>query len=180
MPLPPLRVTPRTGLLEGQLTNPLNVTLKSSYLCFDRWRYDLGDLKPGESFALDQSVIPLDLQSKLTHRKIMDAKQIASPWDDENLDVARIMEMIMFHDAAGGRSYTSLLHRQSAELDLSAQLKLQRAVLVGRVPNLETGVQLSTANDAIFEPQNWNFVRVLLEVASHDPTSDLANKVNRD
>ena len=94
----------------------------------------------------------------------MDAKQIASPWDDENLDVPRIMEMIMFHDAAGGRAYTSLLHRQSAWLDLSAQLKLQRAVLVGRVPDLEVGAELSIDSDSDFEIQRWNFVRILFEV----------------
>ena len=56
------------------------------------------------------------------------------PWDPTDTNVARILEMIMFHDAAGGQAYTGLTHRFQNRLETSDHLALGQAILVAELP----------------------------------------------
>ena len=97
------------GLLQGELQNPLDVPLQDAGVYYGRWFYGIGRFDPAGTFNFDGQA-PRDLSSRLTRRKIVDAKQIVTPWRRDSLDIARIIEMLMFHEAAGGRAYTDLLH----------------------------------------------------------------------
>jgi hypothetical protein len=75
---------------------------------------------------------PLDLEARLTQRRIEQSKDVATPWEKDSTDVPRIVQMLMFHEAARGRNYTGLSHRYQPEIDLSESVRLGQAVLVGR------------------------------------------------
>ena len=68
----------------------------------------------------------------------------------------------MFHEAAGGRNYTSLTHRYQPWLDLSRHLDLGRAVLVGRAAG--PAAELAVAGQAAVPNQKWTFYRLLIPV----------------
>jgi hypothetical protein len=126
------------GQLRGTFRNPLPVVLHDCLLIHaghEGWAYRVGDLGPFatkrvEDLKLrDLSLLEDVLVRRKLNREAM--KNVTTPWDARNVDVARILEMIMFHRAAGGRSYTKLLHRYQPSMDLSDQLSVGRAILLG-------------------------------------------------
>jgi hypothetical protein len=154
-------------LLRGEVTYPLAVPARECAVCFGRWYYELGEMEPGESFRLEGAT-PLDLQSRLTGRRIVEAKQVSSPWQKEGLEITRIIELMMFHDAAGGRKYTDLLHRYSARLDMTDQLVAGRAVLLGRMLAPATRLELDALPDGQLSERRWSFFRIVLPVEERE------------
>ena len=86
------------------------------------------------------------------------------PWDEASRDVPRIVEMMMWHDAAGGRNYTGLLHRYQGEIDLSDHLRTGRAVLIARTD--EPGAELALNGQAPPEEnvRRWTWRRIVFPV----------------
>ena len=79
-------------------------------------------------------------------------------------DVGRVLEMMMFHNAAGGRAYTQLGDEYQQFVDLSHHLKLGRAVLFGRVKKpgtklLRDGQEVRDELDV-----NWTYYRIVFPV----------------
>ena len=126
------------GALDGELTNSLPVELSDCLVAYEDRLYRLGTLKAGETIDFG-GLSPLHLEARLTERTIAGAKDVATPWDQYSTDVPRIMQMLMFHEAARGRSYTGLANRYQRYLDLSGHLRLSRAVLAGRTTVNPTG-----------------------------------------
>jgi hypothetical protein len=96
-----------------------------------------------------------------------DFKMVSQPWNRQNLDVSRIIRMMMFHDVAGGMDYTGLLHRFQSGLDFSDHLQQGRAVLVGRANSPASQIRLRNKN-AMIEPagEHFAFYRLLLPVST--------------
>jgi hypothetical protein len=133
---------------------------------FGSWAFPLDrNLLPGEETRLSLTSTYRNLEWRLTRRRVTNEnKDISTPWDGESLDVPRILEMMMFHDAAGGQTYTRLAHRYQAYLDLSNQLKMGRAILMGR--GVEPATQLCRDGQpltAAYE-QHWTYYRIVLPV----------------
>ena len=80
-----------------------------------------------------------------------------------DVDVPRIVQMLMFHDAAGGSHYTQLTHRYQSRLDLSDHLNLQRALLVGRVSAGASTLMLGS--EVINPDQQWVYYRIVFPVS---------------
>jgi hypothetical protein len=121
-------------MLQGDCVNPLDVALTEWFLVFNNRLYR-GDrrLEPGETVSLSDFSTTRYLDWHLTRRRVnSDNKDTTTPWDQADQDVARIVEMMMFHDAAGGRGYSRLRHRHQAYVDLSGHLRAGRAILLGR------------------------------------------------
>ncbi len=161
------------GLLYGHVVNPLDVELSNCAVYFDNWAYRLNRrLGPGDRVDLDFES-PLDLRWQLTRRRLVDASDVSTPWDRADFsDVRRILEMMMFHRAAGGRNYTRLGDGYQQFVDLTHQLKLGRAILVGRVqkPAAELRRDGRDVRDEL--DVNWTYYRVAFPVksrASVDP-----------
>jgi hypothetical protein len=157
----------KAGLLQGEITNVLATGLSDGRLYYDRWAYTLGDLAPGERIRIQDQRAPRNIEWMLTRRKVIDTKDISTPWDATSLDVPRIMEMIMFHDAAGGRQYTRLLHRHQRHIDLSSHLNSGRAILVGRAEQPAT--ELLRDGEALLDRHDvdhrfWTFYRLIFPV----------------
>ncbi|MCU0878085.1 MAG: hypothetical protein MUF06_09900 [Pirellulaceae bacterium] len=157
------------GPVEGDITNPLPVEMTDSLLAYDGWLYRLGTIRPGEKIKID-SRQSLNLEYRLTERTVRSSKDIATPWDPTSTNVPRIAQMLMFHQAAGGRRYTGLSHRYQASLDLSESLKLGRAVLAGKVT--EPAAELVTGDQPLALAENQTssaWCRIVYPVEAYEP-----------
>jgi hypothetical protein len=161
----------RYGLLAGEFRYPLPIQLSDCLLAHGEKLYRLGTLEPGERVAL-ADLPPLNLEARLTERRVEQSKDVSTPWEQDSVDVPRIVQMLMFHDAARGRSYTGLTDRYQPRLDLSEHVRLGQAVLVGRAEKPvariaagDSGVPASApplvAGDNL---QTWTWYRILLPV----------------
>ncbi len=122
------------GTLRGEVTNRLSFALEDCVLAHAGWLYEVGTLRPGQTFAAGLSRGPRSLAGALTHRTLNKDRDIAVRWNVAEPDPLRILEIAGFHAAAGGSGYTSLESGRLARFDLSPLLPLDRAVLVGRGP----------------------------------------------
>ena len=161
------------GLLKGQLSNPLPVTLRDAAVACGPWYYKIGTLPPGASFALESVQRKQNLTYRLTRRSVDQSgdrnyTDITTPWKQTSFDVGRIMEMIMFHAAAGGRDYTGLVHRYQGQLDMSDQLNMQTAILFGRLDVPASQWTVTADGLGARTERNWAFGRVLIPVQRND------------
>ncbi len=155
----------------GMLVNPLPVEIKDAAIAYGRMYYEIGDLPPGGVFELNESSRPLNFRFRLTRRRIINDKEIVNPWDKESFDVPRILEMIMFHDHAGGRMYTDLLNRYHGKLDLSDHLQTGTAVLYGRLAHPVTQWQSAPVEFDQDCQKQWTYCRLLYPLDVPDPTT---------
>jgi hypothetical protein len=107
--------------------------LNRCVLFYDRWAYLIDSFSASEPIAVDR-LEARTAETYLTERRVVNERDQSKPYDRGSLDPARVLQMMMFYKAAGGRKYTGLLDRYQHELDLSDQLLLGRAVLVGVGP----------------------------------------------
>ncbi len=121
----------RFGLLAGEFQVPVAVPLSECILAHDEKLYRVGTISPGQHVRMGD-LGPLDLEARLTQRRVEQTKDISTPWEQDSVDIPRIMQMLMFHDAARGTNYTGLTHRYQPRIDLSQHVRLGAAVLVGR------------------------------------------------
>lgn len=161
----------RFGLLVGQFRQPLSLPLTDCILAHGEKLYRLGTLQPGQVVRMAE-LDPLNLEARLTQRRIEQTKDVSTPWEQDSVDVPRIVQMLMFHAAARGTSYTGLTHRYQPQLDLSGHVRLGRAVLVGRasrpVLQLASGAAFATEATPLVPPaqtQSWTWYRLVLPVA---------------
>ncbi len=149
--------------LRGGVANPLPVTLLDAHLLYGRWVVALGTVPSGHRVRLDGRTYR-DVQAWLTQRSVQQGRSIVTPWNRSATEVPRIMQMIMFHDAAGGRLYTALEHGPDRQLDMSDFLRMQRAILVGRSSSSTTTVEPESPQVG----EQWTFYRLVLRVRSSD------------
>ena len=129
--------------LRGEVRNPLDVELRDCKLCFDRWVYELPPIAARGTRTVGFTSTVKTIGGWLTESRVnSDFKMVSQPWNRQNLDVRRIIRMIMFHDVAGGMDYTGLLHRFQSGLDFSDHLQQGRAVLVGRANSPASQIRL--------------------------------------
>ena len=144
------------GRPRGEFVQPLAVDLDDCVLYAGTSAYRLGRLAGGAAVKIDESLEPQSAVALLTRRRMIEDRQTAAPYDQASLDVARVLEMILFHELAGGEGYTRLRNDIFGRLDLSGHLALDRAILVGtsRQPAGEVSIttdagagQATDAND---------------------------------
>jgi hypothetical protein len=122
------------GTLRGTLVHHLPFPLERCVLMHAGWLYAIGRLEPGEAFDPAAGRGPRSIASALTRRTQDKDRDVVARWETESADTAQILEIAGFHAAAGGSGYTSLEPGRLARLDLSPQLEVGRAVLVGFGP----------------------------------------------
>ena len=150
--------------LQGVITNPLPFDLADCVLCYDRWAYELHTpLKAGQRRSLADVSRPVTMARWLTKKTVIDGKDRNTPWDRYALNVPRILEMMMFHEAAGGRQYTKLLHHFQSRVDLSEHLQIGRAILLGKSSVAASELRVGKS-DLPISGERWNYYRVILPV----------------
>jgi hypothetical protein len=137
-----LRATADGGL-HGTLTNRLGVPLEPAVLLFGRWGYVLGKIEPGASIELAK-LERRDMDAVLKQREVFRNEksqvylQASTPYDPASIDLATIVQTMMFYELAGGRQYTGMADNQQTFVDFSHLVHLGRAVLVARSPSDDT------------------------------------------
>ena len=161
--------TMRGTELVGTLRNPLPVAIRDAAVVYGRLYYQIGTLQPGQRFDLIDAQ-GRDFRYRLTRRRILDedGREIVQPWDKASFDVPRIMEMMMFHDRAGGKSYTNLQQRYHRELDLSDHLVTGTAILTGRLDRPATNWTCGDLSFSDDDSQHWTYCRILFPVQKED------------
>lgn len=153
-----------SGLLSGRVTYPLDVELSECMVFYENRAYLLsGTVMPGESISFDHLKYR-DLEWRLTRRRVIETRDIGTPWDQTSQDVPRIVEMMMFHEAAGGESYTGLSQRYQPFVDLSDHLRTGRAVLVGRSKAPASRLVRDGQPMAESYDRHWTYFRVVFPV----------------
>ena len=140
--------SPRLGRLDGTITHHLPGPLEDCLIAYSGRVYrptnEGGIVQAGEAWAPGgNGVQPRDLRSYLTRatqRKVTSARAGSDDtvrelgvYDTLARDPDPIVEMLTFHQAAGGREYTGLKNAPLEDLDLSNMLELDRAVLYARI-----------------------------------------------
>ena len=118
----------------GTLLNRMDAPLADCFLLYDRWAYPLGTIKPGEQVTIDADSPARTVETFLTQRRIEPGGGSPRGYDQAGVDVKRIVQMLMFHDAAGGQKFTQLLNRYEHSMDLSGHLQAGRAILLATGP----------------------------------------------
>lgn len=160
--LPPLR-TNEYGHLEGEIVNPLPVKLVECHVTSGEWLYRIDELQPKQKIKAG-SLTPLNLEARLTRRQVIDTKDLSTPWQSDDTDLPRIMQMLMLHNAVKGPTYTGMSHRYQPQIDLSAHLRLSRAILTGRAEVPAATLKLADVPADSLSQQNWIWYRVILPV----------------
>lgn len=164
-----LKSSGNANLLSGTVINPLPIALQDAAILYGEWIYLITrEWQPNESVSVDRELTPKNLSWRLTRRRVVDTRDISTPWDATTVqDIPRIMEMLMFHEAAGGGSYTRLLHRHQPQLEMSDHLRLGRAIVVGRTapPSVELVREDSLPMEV---DQQFTFYRFVLPVTPGD------------
>jgi hypothetical protein len=122
-------------VLSGRITNPLPFALGHCFLAYDRYAYDLGSIGAGKSIDLGagNSRVELNTLLKGRHFAIDDSNKSheqTPTYDQASVDPRYILRAMMFYNAIGGHGYTRLLNQYQQFVDLSALLKMHRAILV--------------------------------------------------
>lgn len=145
------------GTLRGEVVSDLPFTLDDCLLAYAGWIYDVGSLPAGGRFDPSKGRGPRSLAGAIARRELVGEREQGGRYDIEERDANRILVVASFHEAAGGRGYTSLEAGMLGRYDLSDLIRSGRAVLIGRGP---AGTDWTTDRDIDkVEPHAvWRFV----------------------
>jgi hypothetical protein len=166
------QLVPGSDLLQGDWTNPLPVDLLDGVVLFRNWIYPLPTrIQAGQRQVFNLRTVPKDLSRTLQRRRVVEGNEQGRPWDPLlRDDLAPLAMMLMFHRAAGGRSFTSLDHRFLGSLDLSDHLKMDQAIVVGRLekPIWQLSLHESQKELPLQEGQQQTWARILVPVQTQN------------
>ena len=155
--------------LEGIWVNPMSEDLLDGWLLYRGWIYSMQSrIRSGGIHQVSLSgAPPKDLGRKLQRRQIQKDTDTSVPWDPtDRINFGRIVEMLTLHRAAGGSGYTGLNHRYWNDLDLSLHLRLNRAIVFGRLakPLVDWSVEASDVALDVRDGNRSAFVRFVIPV----------------
>ena len=158
------------GRLRGEIGSPLACDLTDCFLYYTPWAYNIGKVSAGQTVTVGSASERSSLQWRLTRRTYSDRGDMTTPWDQYSRNVPRIIEMMMFHDLAGGEAYTGLSNHYQTYVDLSSHLSIGRAILVGRTHSAVA--TLRSGNESLEDhyDQQWTFYRFILPVMRSSET----------
>jgi hypothetical protein len=155
------------GLLRGEVVNPLDTELRDCMVLYGNWAYRLervsGRLAPGQVTRVDWER-PFNLEWRLMRRSVREITESTVPWDPTDEDVPRILEILMFHKAAGGANYTRLVNRYHGYLDLSEHLTSGNAILFGRSEKPLAEFMINDGETPGSYDHTWTFCRIVFPV----------------
>jgi hypothetical protein len=150
------------GLLRGEIRNPVDLPLENCMLVYDRWVYQLDSIIGRQTIKLTGNERPQNVDIWL--RDAIAGGGEMKPWNPSSVDVPRIVELMLFHQAAGGRSYTRLSNRNQHFLDMSHLLQLKRAVLIGRSNAPASVLNRDDESLEAAYDRNWTIYRFVFPV----------------
>lgn len=162
-----LQLDSRISRLGGNFTNPFDVTLTNCRIYYEDWAYVFEQpLAPGDTVDLLTEARERTIKSILTQREraSSEGKSQNAPWNPREDNPLRILEMMMFHEMAGGQTYTGLTNRARAQLEMSEQLQLKQAIFVAELPRPLSGLQLDGQSLSEGADRRHAFIRLSVPV----------------
>ncbi len=166
-------------LLEGSISNPLPFDLLDGMLIYRNWAYLLPTrFRAGAVVDSLDSLRQKNFRWQLSRQRAVESSSETEAWNPADIQsVNRIAEMIMFHDAVGGRRYTRLDHEVLGDLDLSNLLVDDRCMLLGRLdtplnrlsiaPQSDVSSQADESSRRTFpETSSQTYLRLVIPVQS--------------
>lgn len=157
-----------TDSLEGTFTNPFDVPLKDCRLFFGDMVYVVNGTLPADGdIAIGADTVQKTVRSYLTRRtRRSDDKNKSQSvsWDTRDVNLGRIMQMMMFYHGAGGSSYTGLSHAYHDFMEMTPQCSMDRAILVGRLDDRVSTLKLDGEDADELYDSSLTIVRILLPV----------------
>ena len=172
------------GQLTGTLTHRLPTVLEDCLLAYGNrvyfpvvtvnrkktanlpqfYAWDIGLGQPFEQrelrgFLTEIYTKTIQREGSKTGPEVLD---VSKPYDPSRRDWPYIMRTLSFYQSAGGRDYTGLRNDVLDSLDLSQQLRMGRAVLIGRMK--QPSARWTVDNEPVQDADSYTYVRVLLPV----------------
>jgi hypothetical protein len=127
-------------IAEGSAAARSALALSRCFLVYDNWVYVLGALRQGQTVEINSTTRRVSLSTFVSSESIdftesNAAKSEKGPYDRASRDMAYVLRMMLFYDAAGGPKRTDgLVNDYQGFTDLSGLLKAGRAILVAMPP----------------------------------------------
>lgn len=156
-----------TRLLEGSFRNPFPVSLSECVMIYRGAAYTLGDIEAGQRVRVSRETEFRELETYLTGRVMDYQAQQSQAYDVQKRDIGKLLNVMMFHEAAGGETYTGFAHRYQDYLDLSPLVRLDQAVFYGFGPQTEKANIVLRDGQPFSQPgdQYWSVYRCVFSVA---------------
>lgn len=161
------KLSARGDSITGVVRNPLATSLSDCVLFYNDRAYLFKEpLQPGGLFSVQQRISERSIEWRLARKKVdfTDA-DITTPWDPQSNDIERIMEIMMLHESAGGSAYTGLTADFQPWVDATEQLRLGKAVFIGRAETSFANLDGLPETDADDARQRYIWCRLILPVA---------------
>jgi len=176
------------GALEGEFTHHLAVPLDNWLIAYgsrvylprrDRKTGKKASALPGVSISLGSANYQIQYQEIVNLLTRMHSRSFQrdddlggeevlieqTPYDILGRNVDDIVTMLTFHTAVGGKGYTQLENHSLNTMDLSPLLRIDRAVLFGRVQHPASQLKLNSGNSkTMADNQQATFVRIIIPV----------------
>ncbi|MFN5321906.1 MAG: hypothetical protein ACK493_09110 [Planctomycetota bacterium] len=162
-----LRYEAGIGRLVGTFTNPFDFPLRNCRIYYEGWAYVFDQpVEAGDTVDLLTEGRERTIKSILTQRDKASAegKTQNVPWDPREAKLSRLLEMVMFHDSAGGQSYTGLVNRAHGRLEMSEHLELRQAIVVAELPQPMSQLQIDGQPLDAGADQRFSVVRLCVPV----------------
>jgi hypothetical protein len=162
-----LRYESGIGRLVGTFTNPFDFPLRNCRIYFEGWAYVFDQpVEAGDTVDLLTEGRERTIKSILTQRDKASAegKTQNAPWDPREAKLSRLLEMLMFHDSAGGQSYTGLVNRAHGRLEMSEHLELRQAIVVAELPQPMSRLQVDNELLETGADQRYAVIRLCVPV----------------
>ena len=176
-----------SGRLTGTLTHRLPGTIEDWFLAYGNRVYRQSksrddpatiSLASRQLWRVEQpNVFQRDLRSFLIGQVTVAIRQADSnlenlshrqtTYDPLSLNAQDLARALTFHEESGGTKYTGLTNRLLSDEDLSHLLKLNRAILFGRLKGAASSVQISASKEPsqdVTPNREFTFVRIVLPV----------------
>lgn len=154
--------------LEGTFTNPFNVPLRDCAIFFNDRVYLISGTFPADGdIDIRSDTNEKTVRSFLTRRARRvdeENKSQSVAWDPSDIDLTRIMRMMMFYHGSGGSGYTGLSHSFHDFIEMTPQSSLNRAILVGRISDRVSSIELDGQPADDLYDSSLSLVRVLMPV----------------
>ena len=168
-----------TGRLQGEITHSLPTAIDNWFIAYGNFAYlprtqsgeETQPLNAGEVFRVDKGRsnilrgVLIRLRGFMTEGQVETKKDThlsRESYDPFSTNAYDIFRILSFHDVTGGSEYSGLTNQSLAELSLTTQLELGRAVLFGSIETPVTKFEIN-GEEPTFERQQ-TVVRIILPV----------------
>ena len=160
-----LRQSNNSDALLGTFTNPFDEPIYDFIVLYGVWVYQLQDrpLEPGETIVLEDDLREKTIAGHFTRRGNNGEDEVSEAWDTSSTRLPKITKMMSFFDLIGGETYTQLGNNYHASIDLSEQIKMGRAVVLGQLRDTSTPLTINGNEFQAYDKQ-LTLIRMVMPV----------------